>query len=143
MNTKRKVAAICFLVVSLLISGCGVNQPPKPTVSSTPKGVARGTLIGKDNLPDKNAQVLLCTANGDKVNFFTQDKTLPSTSSDENGAFTFTNIPSGKYCLLIFDGQTGTVAVVLTSENKIFTFEVLDMTGVDLGDVSIANVRKL
>jgi len=36
MNTKQRIMAICFLVMSLLISGCGAGQLSGPTLTPTP-----------------------------------------------------------------------------------------------------------
>lgn len=141
MKRTRNVTVICILVIGILISSCGAGQLPEPTsVPTVSIGTIRGTLIDKDNLPYKNAQVILCTTEGDKALIFGHDGAF--TSADENGVFTFTNMPSGKYCLLVFDGQTAATDVVLTRENQIFTFDVPNTAGIDLGEVSVEN-RKL
>ena len=134
MNAKQRTIAILVLVMSLVISGC---RPP------IPKGVVKGVLIGANDLPfPAGVQVIpsswdeaeqMCTVNNDQI------KKLVFT--DTSGAFTFTDIPAGKYCLVLFLESEGTIGSINTSNNQIFIFEVNDASGVDLGKVSVVGVR--
>lgn len=96
-------SAIYFLVVSLLISGCG----PKT-------GSIEGTVLfsgANPKTPVANAKVTL-------VNFDSGEK-VGEAVTDQQGFYAFTDVEPGKYTWSVITDECATFNLVLQEENKI------------------------
>lgn len=63
MDTKRKVVAICILLISLLLSGCGAGQPPEPT--HTPTSIFTPTPEVPTFTKDKGLEIPISEVTGE------------------------------------------------------------------------------
>ena len=140
MNTmKQTLGILVFIITSLAMSGCGPAPPPK--------GVVKGVLIGRlnppytNNEPAKGIQVILGTLTPKRTCTVSNESLAKSTNADNTGAFSFSNMTAGKYCLVVVDGRSGVMGAVLTSEKQTFTFEVHEVAGIDLGKVVIYDIQ--
>ena len=96
-------SAVYFLLVSLLISGCG----PKT-------GIIEGTVLfsgANPKTPVANAKVAL-------VNFDSGEK-VGEAITDQQGFYSFTDVEPGKYTWSVIKDECVTFNLVLQEENKI------------------------
>ena len=146
MNGKTGGLLALILAISLLISGCGTGQlfgpAPVPSPTPLPAGVVTGSLFGSDGRPfGKGVQVIPSAR--DDVNqqcMFSNDLIQKSVDTDKTGAFILSNLPPGKYCLMLDSG--GVMGLVLSADkHSFFTFEVSGTAGLDLGKISAGDLK--
>jgi len=128
----RQVMSLMFVV--LVLSACSTFL-----TSPVPQGQVRGILIDEEGhpFPGKNVIVLLATIL-DEESSKSQMNTSWQSTLDDSGAFLIEDVPSGKYCLIIFYQFR---FLIVLDEDEVFTFEVPQNSGIDLGRVDASKVR--
>jgi len=126
----KKVFQFIFLFSVALLVGCqasGQTSAPAPTPEVN-KAVIYGKLLSEDKTPMSNTIVRLAkvyrTENEDENGTFILDEAnSPSTISEEDGDYYFTNIEPGEYVLFI--GQLhNDYMIVSDSEQNPKVYEV-------------------
>ncbi len=137
MKAKQCSTAILVLTAILVTSGCGAGQ--------IPKGVVKGIIVDKNNLALGPGVQVIPSARDESQNacMLSNDLIKKSTNTDDKGAFTFTDIAPGKYCLVIFKGDQLPLisGAILTNDHQLYIFEVPDAKGIDLGKVVMTGLR--
>lgn len=127
----RQVMSLMFVV--LVLSACSALQ-----TFSVPQGQVRGILIDEEGhpFPEKNVIVLLATIL-DEESSKIQMNTSWQSNLDDSGAFLIEDVPSGKYCIIFYQFRF----LIVLDEDEVFTFEVPQNSGIDLGRVDASKVR--
>lgn len=139
-------ALATFLVALVVVL---VNKAPIDSTLSTEDttkeaiiGTVKGSLIHASGLPFEAGVSVMVSKYDDfsEKCVFDRDFMEKSVSTDETGSFVLSDIPAGKYCLLISD-NTNTMREILLPDNQtFFTFEITDTTITDLGQVETSNL---
>ncbi len=127
---------IILILAALVLTTCGVITP-------VPSGQVRGILFEKD----LSSPVDVALAYIDKTyGAVVVDFTLISTPND-SGDFIIENVPPGRYFLaLCYKQSTDTGEMIITEiglvfkEGKIFTFEMPQDSGIDLGRIDTSQI---
>lgn len=129
MNTKQLTVAICFIAISVLISGCGPGQlfgptvTPTPTVTSTltptltPEPTATHTSTP---IPTLDGIWTGTTSQGKPISFRVADNTIEALEIEYN--------VEGANCTVGTETKFGPGALGLISENK-FLLEIEGLNG--------------
>lgn len=139
MNCRKALRQVMSLILVVpVLSACSVLQ-----ATPVSQGQVRGVLTDKEGqpLPDRVVDVFLATILDEKSGEIQLNNSWQSTL-DDSGAFLIEDVPPGKYCLVLFLQQRAAFGVVL-NEDKLFTFEVPQDSGIDLGRVDASQIRLL
>ena len=134
---------ILLLISILMMTACGqaktANPTGAPAFQPLPQGELKGILNYADGTPAKGAQVLPGVFSNDVNNSCSMGETsLASTTlADDTGVFHFSSVKAGYYCLLVLDMNTGNIAAVLNNKQQVFSFEITENAGVNLGKVTL------
>lgn len=138
MNYQKLLRHLMSLTFGVLIlSACNTLQASPPV----PQGQVRGVLIDEEGnpFPEGEVDVFLATIL-DEASGEIQLNTSWQSNLDDSGEFLIEDVPSGKYCLVIFIKQNGTFGVVLNEDER-FAFEMPQDSGIDLGKVDASQIR--
>lgn len=105
-------------------------------------GSVKGSLLTLNGEPFEAGTSVMASKFNDFAEecVFDRDLMEKSVLTDEAGSFVHSDMPAGKYCLLIND-NTNTMREILLSDNQTFyTFEITDTTIVDLGKIEAGNL---
>lgn len=139
-------SAIATFLVALVIVLVN-NAPTTPTFSTedtttgTITGTAKGSLIQASGLPFEAGEPVMASKFNDFAEkcVFDRDLMEKTVFTDETGSFILSDMPAGKYCLLI--NSDSTMREILLSDNQtFFTFEITDTTIIDLGQIETSNL---
>ena len=128
----RQVMSLMFVV--LVLSACSAFL-----TSPVPQGQVRGILIDEEGhpFPEKNVFVFLATILDEESSEININTSWQS-NLDDSGAFLIEDVPSGKYCIAIFFQFR---FLIVTDEDDLFTFEMSQDSGIDLGRVDASKFR--
>lgn len=139
-------SAIATFLIALVIVLVN-NAPATPilstegTAAETTIGTAKGSLIHANGLPFEAGEPVMASKYNDFAEkcIFDKDLMEKTVFTDETGSFVLSDLPAGKYCLLI--NSDSTMREILLSDNQtFFTFEITDTTIVDLGGIETGNL---
>lgn len=139
MNTKKnstmRVTRSCLILflslcLVLVLSAC----------SSLPAGTINGTLVDRSGSPFRDINLTLFAVTGQNGDQFTLELVQYELPTDENGNFTFSDVESGKYIIIVVLGQEPKIDLatqVLRDDNgEMLIFELPQSRGVDLGQLT-------
>lgn len=152
---------LAWLMIGLLISACGeADVPESPPVDTTQFGVTpepgtavlQGQVIstGNRNQPLPNTEVRLAQIfwNEDRSEgaFVIEGGSSPTTRTDENGGFVFTDLPEMEYALVVGDlfGQhevialpDGQAVVYATTAGEVTEVGIVEVTLLPLDEIPL------
>ena len=83
--------AFGLTLIVLLLAGCG----------GVPAGTLKGTLVNKSDQPVSDISLKLLTMTSHEGGKLDLEDTQHKATTDENGNFTFTDVESGKYVIVV------------------------------------------
>lgn len=134
------IALVVVLVNNALI--IPTRSTEVTTTSETIIGSVKGILLTSNGKPFEAGTSVMASKFNDFAEECIFDRNLMEKSvlTDETGAFVLSDIPAGKYCLLI-DDDSNTMREILLSDNQtFFTFEITDTAILDLGQIEAGNL---
>jgi hypothetical protein len=126
------VTLLTALVITLLNKSSASFDP-------SIKGTVKGTLVHANGIPFKAGESVMVG----RLNYFEEicESDIETyVSTDETGSFVLSDIPAGKYCLLISDSNHTMREILLSDNQTYFTFEITDTTPVNLGQIEADNL---
>jgi uncharacterized GH25 family protein len=143
---KKIICSILSLLLIFFIVGCSssqATQSPQPTPTELPQPEAgKASLIGqviKNGKPYSNATVRLAEifrGADNEAAFALNEAASPSTISDEEGYYVFSNTTPGEYVIIVgslntnyqIDSDSNSVAVIRKLEpDKILNVEIINV----------------
>jgi hypothetical protein len=131
--SRNEIGSVLFAAaVCLIASSC----------SGVPSGQVQGVLVLEDGqtLPSGSVDVFLAAVHdsSDQIEL----NTSWQSPVDAAGAFLIEDVPSGSYCIVLFNKSNAAFSVVLEGEEP-YTFDLPPDEGIDLRRVDASRGRSL
>ena len=130
------------MLIMLLLAGCSKAETTSTPELTVPAGTVKGRLVNANNKPVSGYNLKLLNVTGKEGDQLVLKALDEEVQSDKNGNFTFTDIESGKYVIVVLTyspaaGQTTTFdlpqQVLKDKDGSVLIFELPQSEGIDLG----------
>ena len=138
MYNRRKILRICVLGLFLVGCSAGTPQAAQTGVQAQGMGLLRGQLLSENNQPLANRTVRLAAMYGEGATqaYISDDSGGIGGVTDASGTFAISNIPPGRYVILLVIREG--ISVALMQKNG--TERVVEIRADALEDLGPATI---